>query len=149
MIFLDNQAVLIRGSLHADISGLIGQYAHGNEPSHHIAYLFNRAGKPWLTQFWVRQILNSQYNTTPNGLSGNEDAGQMSAWYVFSSIGLYPFNPASGEYEIGSPLFKKPTIRLPQGKEFIIEAEKVSDINIYIQSAWLNGEELKSTVVRH
>lgn len=136
-------------NVSADISGLIGQYAHGNEPSHHIAYLFNRAGKPWRTQFWVRQILNSQYNTTPNGLSGNEDAGQMSAWYVFSSIGLYPFNPASGEYEIGSPLFKKSTIRLPQGKEFIIEAEKVSDINIYIQSAWLNGEELKSTVVRH
>lgn len=136
-------------NVSADISGLIGQYAHGNEPSHHIAYLFNRAGKPWRTQFWVREILNSQYNTTPDGLSGNEDAGQMSAWYVFSSIGLYPLNPTSGEYEIGSPLFKKSTIGLPQGKEFVIEADQVSDKKIYIQSAWLNGEKLESTVISH
>lgn len=133
----------------ADISGLIGQYAHGNEPSHHIAYLFNRAGEPWRTQYWVRKILSTQYNTSPNGLSGNEDAGQMSAWYVFSSIGLYPFNPASAEYEIGSPVFEKTTINLPNGKKFHIIAENVSDKNIYIQSATLNGEEFNRTSISH
>tara|TARA_R110002020_G_scaffold111980_1_gene258164 strand:- start:228 stop:2447 length:2220 start_codon:yes stop_codon:yes gene_type:complete len=133
----------------ADISGLIGQYAHGNEPSHHIAYLFNRAGQPWRTQYWVRQILNTQYNTTPNGLSGNEDCGQMSAWYVFSSMGLYPLNPASAEYEIGSPLFEKTVINLENNKSFIIEAKHVSSKNIYIQSAKLNGKEFNRTAIKH
>ena len=133
----------------ADISGLIGQYAHGNEPSHHIAYLFNYAKRPWRTQFWVRQILKSQYNSTPNGLSGNEDCGQMSAWYVLSSIGLYPVNPASGVYEIGSPLFEKTTIELSDDKNFIIEAENVSDKNLYIQSAKLNGKAFNKTTISH
>ena len=133
----------------ADISGLIGQYAHGNEPSHHIAYLFNRAGKPWRTQYWVNHILKTQYNTTPNGLSGNEDAGQMSAWYVWSSMGLYPFNPASAAYEIGSPVYAKSTINLPSGKTFTITAEGVSEENCYIQSATLNGEEFNQTSITH
>ena len=133
----------------ADISGLIGQYAHGNEPSHHIAYLFNRAGKPWRTQYWVREILNTQYNTTPNGLSGNEDAGQMSAWYVLSSMGLYPLNPALAEYEIGSPIFKRSTINLPNGKTFRIVAENTSEANIYIQSATLNGKDFNQTSITH
>jgi predicted alpha-1,2-mannosidase len=133
----------------ADISGLIGQYAHGNEPSHHIAYLFNKAGQPWRTQYYVNKILKTQYNTTPNGLSGNEDAGQMSAWYVFSSMGLYPFNPASATYEIGSPLFEKSTINLDNGKQFIIEAENVSPDNFYIQSAKLNGENFNQTSISH
>lgn len=133
----------------ADISGLIGQYAHGNEPSHHIAYMFNRAGKPWRTQYWVRKILDSQYNTTPNGLSGNEDCGQMSAWYVLSSIGFYAMNPASAEYEIGSPIFEKSTITLPNGKTFSIEAEGVSSQNIYIQSATLNGSLFNQTTISH
>ncbi|MCH4553863.1 GH92 family glycosyl hydrolase [Aestuariibaculum lutulentum] len=133
----------------ADISGLIGQYAHGNEPSHHIAYMFNDANKPWRTQYWVRHILDTQYNTTPNGLSGNEDCGQMSAWYVFSSIGLYPMNPASAEYEIGSPIFDKTTLNLANGKTFTIEAENVSDKNIYIQSATLNGEDFNDTSIAH
>ncbi len=133
----------------ADISGLIGQYAHGNEPSHHISYLFNKAGKPWLTQYWVREILDSQYNTTPDGLSGNEDAGQMSAWYVFSSIGLYPLNPASGEYEIGSPVFEKTEINLSDGHTFIIKAENVSNKNKYIQSATLNGKSYDQTFITH
>ncbi|WP_339916066.1 GH92 family glycosyl hydrolase [Yeosuana marina] len=136
-------------NVSADISGLIGQYAHGNEPSHHIAYMFNYANKPWLTQYWVRHILDTQYNTTPNGLSGNEDCGQMSAWYVFSSIGLYPMNPASGDYEIGSPIFEKSTINLPNGKTFVIEAENVSDKNIYIKAATLNGEEFNKTSISH
>ena len=136
-------------NVSADISGLIGQYAHGNEPSHHIAYMFNHANKPWLTQYWVRHILDTQYNTTPNGLSGNEDCGQMSAWYVFSSIGLYPMNPASGNYEIGSPIFEKSTINLPNGKTFVIEAGNVSDKNIYIKAATLNGEEFNKTSISH
>lgn len=140
----------ITGSnVSADISGLIGQYAHGNEPSHHIAYMFNRAGKPWRTQYWVRHILDTQYNTTPNGLSGNEDCGQMSAWYVFSSLGLYPMNPASGEYEIGSPIFEKATINLQGGKAFVIEAENVSNKNFYIQSATLNGVPFNKTAITH
>ncbi|MCV9927537.1 GH92 family glycosyl hydrolase [Flavobacterium sp. LS1R49] len=136
-------------NVSADISGLIGQYAHGNEPSHHIAYMFNHAGKPWRTQYWVRHILDTQYNTTPNGLSGNEDCGQMSAWYIFSSMGLYPMNPASGEYEIGSPIFEKATINLEGGKTFVIEAENVSDKNFYIQSATLNGVAFDRTILTH
>ncbi|MWB93306.1 glycoside hydrolase family 92 protein [Flavobacterium sp. GA093] len=136
-------------NVSADISGLIGQYAHGNEPSHHIAYMFNHAGQPWRTQYWVRHILDTQYNTTPNGLSGNEDCGQMSAWYVFSSMGLYPMNPASGQYEIGSPLFEKAKINLEGGKSFVIEAENVSDKNFYIQSATLNGQAFDKTYITH
>jgi predicted alpha-1,2-mannosidase len=136
-------------NVSADISGLIGQYAHGNEPSHHIAYLFNHADQPWRTQYWVRYILDTQYNTTPNGLSGNEDCGQMSAWYVFSSMGLYPMNPASGDYEIGSPIFEKTTITISEGKTFIITAENVSDKNIYIQSATLNGGIFNQSSIAH
>ncbi|BDU26681.1 GH92 family glycosyl hydrolase [Flavobacterium sp. GSB-24] len=136
-------------NVSADISGLIGQYAHGNEPSHHIAYMFNHAGQPWRTQYWVRHILDTQYNTTANGLSGNEDCGQMSAWYVFSSMGLYPMNPASGEYEIGSPIFEKSTLNLPNGKTFVIEAENVSNKNFYIQSATLNGKAFNKTAISH
>ncbi|WP_242155780.1 GH92 family glycosyl hydrolase [Aestuariivivens sediminis] len=140
----------ITGSnISADISGLIGQYAHGNEPSHHIAYMFNQAGKPWRTQYWVRHILDTQYNTTPNGLSGNEDCGQMSAWYALSSIGLYPMNPASTKYEIGSPIFDKAAIKISEDKTFTIEAEHVSDKNIYIQSATLNGEPFNHTSISH
>ncbi|CEN38685.1 GH92 family glycosyl hydrolase [Capnocytophaga cynodegmi] len=134
-------------NVSADITGLIGQYAHGNEPSHHIAYLFNKAGEPHRTQYWVNEILKTQYNTTPNGYSGNEDCGQMSAWYVWSSIGLYPMNPVSGEYEIGRPLFPKAKINLPNGETFIIIAENVSAENMYIQSATLNGKSLDRTFI--
>lgn len=133
----------------ADITGLIGQYAHGNEPSHHIAYMYNFANKPWKTQYWVREILKTQYNTTPDGLSGNEDCGQMSAWYVFSAMGLYPYSPASGEYQIGSPLFKTSTIKISEDISFTIKAENVSDENMYIQSATLNGEEFSKTFISH
>ncbi|HEA29114.1 MAG TPA: glycoside hydrolase family 92 protein [Leeuwenhoekiella sp.] len=132
-----------------DISGLIGQYAHGNEPSHHIAYLFNKAGQPWRTQYWVHEILKTQYSTMPNGLSGNEDAGQMSAWYVFSAMGLYPMNPASTTYEIGSPVFEKTTLNLPNGNKFTIEAQDVSEANFYIQSAKLNGKDFDQTSIAH
>jgi len=136
-------------NVSVDISGLIGQYAHGNEPSHHIAYMFNHANEPWRTQYWARHILDTQYNTTPVGLSGNEDCGQMSAWYALSSIGIYPMNPASGVYEIGSPIFEKASISISEGKSFIIEAEHVSEKNIYIQSATLNGEEFNQTSISH
>ncbi|MGV8814527.1 MAG: GH92 family glycosyl hydrolase [Gelidibacter sp.] len=136
-------------NVSADITGLIGQYAHGNEPSHHIAYMFNHANQPWRTQYWARHIMDTQYNTTPNGLSGNEDCGQMSAWYVLSSVGLYPMNPASGDYEIGTPIFEKSTINLPNKKTFIIEAENVSDKNFYIQSATLNGKDFNKTAISH
>ena len=132
-----------------DISGLIGQYAHGNEPSHHIAYLFNYANKPWRTQYWVREILKTQYNNTPDGLSGNEDCGQMSAWYVLSAIGLYAVDPASGEYQIGSPVFTKTTLKLADNKIFTIIAEKTSDENRYIQSATLNGNKFNRTSITH
>ncbi len=133
----------------ADISGLIGQYAHGNEPSHHIAYLFNKAGKPWMTQYWVDKILKSQYSTAPDGLSGNEDAGQMSAWYVFSAMGFYPMNPASATYEIGRPIFDRTTINLPNGNTFTVIAEQVSEKNMYIQSAMLNDEIFDRTTISH
>lgn len=133
----------------ADITGLVGQYAHGNEPSHHIAYMYNFANKPWKTQYWVREILKTQYNITPDGLSGNEDCGQMSAWYVFSAMGFYPFNPASGEYQIGSPIFEKTTIKVSDNKHFTIIANNVSDENMYIQSATLNGKEFNKTSISH
>ena len=136
-------------NVSVDISGLIGQYAHGNEPSHHIAYMYNYANKPWRTQFWVREILKTQYNTTADGLSGNEDCGQMSAWYVFSSLGLYPFSSASGEYQIGSPLFEKSSISVSENKTFTIIAEGTSNENIYIQSATLNGKEFNRTTITH
>ena len=136
-------------NISSDISGLIGQYAHGNEPSHHIAYMYNYAKKPWKTQFWVREILKTQYNNTPEGYSGNEDCGQMSAWYVFSSIGLYPFSPASGVYQIGSPIFERSTIKTSDTSSFIIEAENTSNDNIYIQSSTLNGEEFNRTYLTH
>ena len=132
-----------------DISGLIGQYAHGNEPSHHIAYMFNFAKKPWRTQYWVREILKTQYFATPDGLSGNEDCGQMSAWYVFSAMGLYPYNPVSGEYQIASPLFEKSTIKMSNNTIFTIIANNTSDKNIYIQSATLNGKKFNKTSISH
>ncbi len=136
-------------NMSADISGLIGQYAHGNEPSHHIAYMFNYANKPWKTQYWVREILKTQYNISPNGLSGNEDCGQMSAWYVFSAMGLYPYNPASGEYLIGSPIFEKVTIKVSDTASFTILADNASDENIYIQSATLDGKEFNRISITH
>ena len=136
-------------NLSPDISGLIGQYAHGNEPSHHIAFLFNKAGQPWRTQYWTREILTTQYSTKPDGISGNEDAGQISAWYVLASLGIYSFNPASGDYEITAPLFGESKINLPNGKTFTIKANGVSAENKYIQSTTLNGEPYNKTSISH
>ena len=132
-----------------DISGLIGQYAHGNEPSHHIAYLYNYAGAPWKTQEKTRQILQTLYTSEPDGVCGNEDCGQMSAWYVFSALGFYPVNPACGIYEIGSPLFEEATIRLGGGKTFTVIAENVSAKNLYVQSVTLNDEAWEKTYITH
>jgi predicted alpha-1,2-mannosidase len=123
-----------------DISGLIGQYAHGNEPSHHIAYFYNFAGKPHKTQAIVREIMETQYNATPTGLCGNEDCGQMSAWYVFSAMGFYPFNPADGKYQLGSPLFEKVEIPVGDGKVFSLVAKNASKGHKYIQSVKWNGQ---------
>ncbi|PCE63623.1 GH92 family glycosyl hydrolase [Sediminicola luteus] len=136
-------------NVSVDISGLIGQYAHGNEPSHHIAYMFNKAGKPWRTQYWVNQILRSQYQNTPDGLSGNEDCGQMSAWYIFSALGIYPLNPSSTTYEIGSPLFPVAKVKVGDKNYFEIRANDVNNDNIYIQSAKLNGKPLNRTYITH
>jgi predicted alpha-1,2-mannosidase len=132
-----------------DISGLIGQYAHGNEPSHHIAYLYNYAGMPGKTSDRVRYITQNLYTNKPDGLCGNEDCGQMSAWFIWSSIGFYPVNPASGEYVIGAPLFDKVSIQLPQQKQFIVIAKGVSDKNRYIQKATLNGKPYTASFIKH
>lgn len=136
------------GRHQADITGLIGQYAHGNEPSHHMAYLYNYINQPWKTQFRVHQILTEQYWNGPEGLSGNEDCGQMSAWYVLSAMGFYPVTPGSDEYIIGSPLMNEATMTLENGKQFTVRASNVSDRNIYIQSATLNGEPYSTTFIR-
>ena len=137
------------GRNQADITGLIGQYAHGNEPSHHIAYLYNFVNKPHKTQERVRQILTQLYTNAPDGISGNEDCGQMSAWYVFSAMGFYPVTPASNEYIIGSPLFDKATVHLENGKTFTITAENNSQENNYIKAAFLNGKQYPYTYIRH
>lgn len=125
-----------------DITGLIGQYAHGNEPSHHIAYMFNFLGEPKKTQKYINEILTTLYDTTPEGICGNEDTGQMSAWYVFSSLGFYPMDPVSGKYVLGTPSFDKTIIKLPSGKTFIINADNLSKKNIYVKNVFLNGKKL-------
>ena len=130
-------------------TGMIGQYAHGNEPSHHVAYLFNKVGMPWKTQKYVSQIMNELYLNTPAGLCGNEDCGQMSAWYIFSAMGFYPVNPVSGVYEIGSPLFSKTEMKLANGKTFTVVANNLSKENIYIQSVKLNGAEYRQSCITH
>jgi len=137
------------GREQPDITGLIGQYAHGNEPSHHMAYLYNFVNQPAKTQEKVNQILTELYKNEPDGVSGNEDCGQMSAWYVLSSMGFYPVTPGSNDYIIGSPLFKKATINLENGKQFKIRAENVSATHIYVKKVLLNNLELNRTYLKH
>jgi predicted alpha-1,2-mannosidase len=129
--------------------GIIGNYVHGNEPAHHAAYLFNWTDQPWKTAEKVRMILKHQYHPTPDGLGGNNDCGQMSAWYIFSSLGFYPVAPGSGNYSIGSPAVKSATINLQNGKTFKITTENQSDKNVYVQKAFLNGKELKGLDIKH
>ncbi|MBT7095138.1 MAG: glycoside hydrolase family 92 protein, partial [Bacteroidetes bacterium] len=137
------------GRQQADITGLIGQYAHGNEPSHHMAYLYSYSGEPWKTQKYVDEILNKMYSDQPDGLCGNEDCGQMSAWYVLSALGFYPLTPGLPVYTIGTPLFPEASITLENGAVFRIKANNRSEINKYIQSLSLNGEELSRTYIFH
>ncbi len=137
------------GRHQVDITGLIGQYAHGNEPSHHMAYLYNFVNKPHKTQEKIHQILTALYTNTPDGISGNEDCGQMSAWYIFSSMGFYPVTPGSNNYIIGTPLFERATINLESGKNFTILAENLSDTNMYIESVTLNDVALNQTFISH
>ncbi|GAB7086591.1 GH92 family glycosyl hydrolase [Marinifilum fragile] len=132
-----------------DVSGLIGQYAHGNEPSHHMAYLYNYAEAAWKTQKMVREIMATQYQDTPDGLCGNEDCGQMSAWYVLSAMGFYSDCPGKPVYAIGSPIFSKVKIHLDNGKTFTLTANNNSEKNKYIQSAKLNGEKLNVSFLSH
>ena len=139
----------LAGRQQVDITGMIGQYSHGNEPSHHMAYLYNFVGRPWKTQFRVHQILDSLYSNSPDGLSGNEDCGQMSAWYVLSAMGFYQVTPGQTQYVIGSPLFPKVKISLDNGNTFIIESDNVSARNFYIQSAELNGEKYLKSFFDH
>ena len=136
-------------NISPDASGFIGQYAHGNEPSHHIAYMYSYIGDSWKTQERVRQIVDSMYHDAPDGYAGNEDAGQMSAWAVWSIAGLYPANPASGEYVFGSPSADETAFTLPNGKLFTIRALNNGAENRYIQSATLNGEPYDKTYIRH
>ena len=139
----------LSGREQADLTGLIGQYAHGNEPSHHIAYLYNYAGEPWKTQKYVRQIFDEFYKNAPDGLIGNEDCGQMSAWYIMSAGGFYPVAPGSPVYAFGTPLFPEMTYRLENGKTFTIKAKNVSSKNRYILNAKLNGAPYKKAFITH
>ena len=137
------------GREQADITGLIGQYAHGNEPSHHMAYLYNFVNKPYKTQEKTRQILTELYTNSPDGISGNEDCGQMSAWYIFSSLGFYPVTPGSNQYIIGSPLFDKATIQFEDGKSFTVEAINNSLENKYIKNVRLNNKAYSYSYLKH
>ncbi|MBN2728722.1 MAG: GH92 family glycosyl hydrolase [Bacteroidales bacterium] len=153
--FIDKLDTLFMGSSmttgrdQADITGLIGQYAHGNEPSHHMAYLYAYAGQPWKTQEYCHQILNEMYDDAPDGLSGNEDCGQMSAWYVLSSMGLYPVNPADGYFVFGSPLMQSAKLNLENGNKFTITCENYGENNMYIQSVKLNGSEYPYSYIHY
>jgi predicted alpha-1,2-mannosidase len=134
---------------HEDIAGLIGQYAHGNEPSHHIAYLYNYAGKPWRTQERIRQIMDTLSSDQPDGLAGNDDVGQMSAWYVFSAMGFYPVAPGDLSYAIGAPQLPEISLNLASGKKFTVKANKLSKKNKFIKSARLNGKLLNRSYITH
>jgi predicted alpha-1,2-mannosidase len=130
-------------------TGMIGQYAHGNEPSHHVAYLYNYIKKPWKTQELVREILETQYKNEPSGHCGNEDCGQMSSWYVFSALGFYPVNPAQSVYAFGSPIVDAATLNLESGKKFIVKTKNNSPQNKYIQSIELNGKIINRNYITH
>lgn len=132
-----------------DVTGLIGQYAHGNEPSHHVAYLYALAGEPAKTQELIRKICTTQYLDKVEGLCGNDDCGQMSAWYVLSALGFYPVNPCGGEYVLGAPQVAKAAISLPEGKTFAIEAVNLSAENMYVESIELNGKEYVKNTISH
>lgn len=136
------------GEVH-DVTGLIGQYAHGNEPSHHVIYLFNYVGRPWRTQELVREVFDRFYLPEPEGLCGNDDCGQMSAWYVFSAMGFYPVNPCGGEYVLGAPQMDKFVLNLPEEKTFVVKAGNLSATNKYVKSVTLNGKPITGYTIQH
>lgn len=139
----------MEGELHVDLSGFIGMYGHGDEPGHHIPYLYNYAGEAWKTQKLVDQICREMYSDKIDGMINNEDCGQMSSWYIFSAMGFYPVCPGDGQYIIGAPLFDEATINLENGKQFKIVAKNQSDKNIYIKSIKLNGKAYTKTFIKH
>ncbi len=132
-----------------DVTGLIGQYAHGNEPSHHTAYLYNYTDNPWKTQKMVRRVCDEFYTDKPDGLCGNEDCGQMSAWYLFSALGFYPVDPVAGQYELGSPEVENATVKLPNGKLFSVATVDQSPENVYVQKAEWNGQPITDYKISH
>lgn len=135
------------GALNDNASGFVGQYAHGNEPSHHVAYLYACAGEPWKTQKYVAYIMNELYNDSSSGYAGNDDCGEMSAWYVFGALGFYPVNPVSGEYVIGTPMLEEAVIQLPGRKTFTVKAPRKEDNEVYICSMKLNGENIRRIIL--
>ena len=135
--------------VNGNASGFIGQYAHGNEPSHHIAYLYNYSGEPWKSQYYTSKVMKEQYSNTPSGYSGNEDCGQMSAWYIFSSLGFYPVNPANAQYVFGSPQIPSATINLENGKKFTVITHNAGGENIYIKEIALNGKPYAKLYINH
>lgn len=137
------------GREQADVTGLIGQYAQGNEPSHHMAYLFNYAGMPWKTQELIHKICTEFYINTPDGLIGNEDCGQMSAWFILSSMGFYPVCPGTGEYVLGTPLFDEVTIHLENGKQFVVQTKNRSANNYYVGQTTYNGKSYSNSYLTH
>ena len=146
---LFNSEIELSGRQQSDITGLIGQYAHGNEPSHHMAYLYNYVGKPWKTQKLVHQIMNELYTNQPDGLSGNEDCGQMSAWYVMSALGFYPVTPGSDAYILGTPAFDSIFLNLENGKVFKVVTKHLSKENFYVQSVKYNGKNWPKSYITH
>ena len=146
---LDSVFTVELKTTQADVTGLIGQYAHGNEPSHHVTYLYAMAGRPERTQELIRQIFDTQYRPEPDGLCGNDDCGQMSAWYMFSAMGFYPVDPVSGNYIFGAPQLPKIVLNLADGKTFTVIAEGISEENKYVESITLNGEPYTQNYITH
>ena len=133
----------------SDVTGLMGQYAHGNQPIQHMIYLYSYAGQPWKTQYWSRQITGRLYNSSERGYPGDEDQGGMSSWYILSSLGIYSVCPGTDQYVLGSPVFRKATITMEDGRKFVIEADGNSQQNVYIQSATLNGKPLDKNYITY
>lgn len=147
LFFLD--VVSFGGGFHGDVTGMIGQYAHGNEPSHHVAYLYDYTDSPYKTHELIRRIFDRFYLPDKNGLSGNDDCGQMSAWYLFSALGFYPINPLSAEYTMGAPQVKEMTLHLPNGKIFKMRAHAISSTHKYVRSVKLNGKKSSSLSITY
>ena len=147
LFFLESNAE--KKGFTGDVTGLIGQYAQGNEPSHHIVYLFSLEGENRRTAELVRKIFDTFYKPRPDGLCGNDDCGQMSAWYIFSALGFYPVNPVSGEYVLGAPQVPGATITLQNGKTFSVIAMNISEHNKYVKSVKLNGTEIINSIITY